>query len=453
LTWLLQGALKAEQLVSFFRAHRKQLMLAGHSKQNLPANQTEAMRWIVKFPDRAIVIFAGWLAKQPKDYPETLASQLVPRFKAIEVEGVEFSREELTKLFRCGLDDLYGKSPSPDWLEFLSKEEGAEPESVELPASAAEPEQPSESVLEAFVHFVRGEAAADAIGDPKLKLAALLTEAAKKADPAVVGLLVPDIEVMVNLRALLMRPPIQTAAERPYPGMKASAPSFETLDPARNYLDLEIIATCRRTVATRHSFLEIEGFVGEEGVFTLSAADVRLAVPDEGRLILHPDSPVPTPTIGQPATYQVERTDTQKSIKARVVGSGRPLVRIVYVPYESREHDFVRQWIETFARESSLTTALFVTTDGLCIRPRVEPLQRVAHVSFDWILDAYSEITTIEFAAGAYVLGPLPALAKPYDCAPLVVSARRFFKTLVDRKAIRATRQQIAEIVELNIGK
>src|SRR5262249_9681737 len=149
-------------------------------------------------------------------------------------------------------------------------------------------------------------------------------------------------------------------------------------------------------------FLDVEGFIDNQEVFTLSDADLRVALPEEGKLILFPDVGI-TPVINKPSSYEVERFNNTRSIKVRAISHGRPLYEVVYVPYSSDEHDLVRGWILQTAQKHRSLSAVFITTDGLCVKPRVEPLHRVEGADFDWHLDSWLNMTAVEFRHGTLV--------------------------------------------------
>src|ERR1700689_1418855 len=82
-----------EELRSFFKTKRSALIIA-RDKQNMPSDTEEAIKRVVRFSDKAHEIFGEWLAKQPNNELDLPRTQLVPRFAAIDREGVEFGQSE-----------------------------------------------------------------------------------------------------------------------------------------------------------------------------------------------------------------------------------------------------------------------------------------------------------------------------------------------------------------------
>lgn len=191
----------------------------------------------------------------------------------------------------------------------------------------------------------------------------------------------------------------------------------------------------------------MEGFIDQRDVFTLSDSDLKVALPEEGRVILFPDVGI-TPTINRPMSYEIERFNNQRPIKVRALSHGRPLYEVVYVPHRSDEPESVREWILQMAKKGRALNPVFITNDGLCLKARVEPLSRVEAAEFDWLLDSWPSIVATEFRHGTFVLGPLTPSSTRYDCAPLAASARRLFRTLSERKAIKVSREQVNAIVD-----
>src|SRR5205814_1571887 len=102
---LLSHGLSAEEMLNFFRVNRTQLILAG-DKQHMPSEAADAIRRIVRFKDKAHGLLGAWLKRQPHRYSETLRTQLVPRFRSMDTEGVVYSDDEFADLCRCGLVEL-----------------------------------------------------------------------------------------------------------------------------------------------------------------------------------------------------------------------------------------------------------------------------------------------------------------------------------------------------------
>jgi hypothetical protein len=182
-------------------------------------------------------------------------------------------------------------------------------------------------------------------------------------------------------------------------------------------------------------------------VLTLSFKDLKKAFPDNGQVILFPDLGV-EPPVGRPAAYRVELALTPGTIKFRVVSQGRPLVRVFYLPVSSDRPDRVREWLTDFARTAQESTAVFVLTDGVCIKPRSGTLSRLAQPDYDWTFDGWPQVSAVEFNKAPYIVGSLPSPAFQYECAPLAISARRLLRRLSERKAVNLTRQQLADIIE-----
>src|SRR3546814_6424276 len=64
-----------------------------------------------------------------------------------------------------------------------------------------------------------------------------------------------------------------------------------------------------------------------------------------------------------------------------VCSSDLALYRVQRLPFTSSQHDSVRSAIEMWAADPTFHRVVFVTTDGLCIRSSLEPVERLASAS------------------------------------------------------------------------
>jgi len=451
MSMLLEYALTDAEFQAFFRSSQKRLILAGeHKIQRLPGNREEAIRTIVRFSEKAHGVLSEWLKNEAAEHPDHLFNQLAPRFLAIEHEGVVFDEDEMRELARCGLDNLYSDQPDENWLQFLASEPRHTDSDEGPPAVSSGHEEESiefsEPTLEALVAWARGESPLSAIEDPRVRLLAQIEEAARSgnANAELTGGLPPQF---TRLRERLQTPRVVAPVSPPQRGVQAAAPKIHTLDPDADYTSYQVVATRTGRFTGSTHFLEVEGFIDQRDVFTLSDPDLKVALPEEGRVILFPDVGI-TPTINRPMSYDIERFDNQRPIKVRALSHGRPLYEVVYVPHRSDEPESVREWILQTAKKGRALNPVFITNDGLCLKARVEPLSRVEAAEFDWLLDSWPSIVATEFRHGTFVLGPLAPSSTRYDCAPLAASARRLLRTLSERKAIKVSREQMNAIAD-----
>jgi len=448
---LIENGLRDEELRQFFETSKKRLLIAGARVQTLPRNKQEAVRVVLHFSSKAHDVLREWLSKQPHTYPEELKNQLITRFQAIEQEGVEPEEDETLQLFRCGLDALYGESPPAQWLAFLATnpedEQGPSERDIKpSQGSSGLPATVTAESIQQYAQCIVGDHGNPLISDPTLQLAAKLTDAILSGNEKIIGELPEDPSAYPILRRLISETILRHRI--PLSGVHALAPPTATFDSARNYLALEIVATASRIAGNGPYFLDVEAFLDGGKAFTLNMDDLRDVLPDEGRIIHFGDSRHPPVIAGQPACYRVERFDTSKPIKVRVLGIGRHLLPVKYVPHPSSDHDLVRQWIQAYAEVNQSGRAVFVTNDGLCLAPRVDPLKRVLTSEYDWMLDAWPSIDALELNSGAFVLAPLPSPLSKNDYAPLATVARRLLKRSAESGALKLTKQQIIDIAE-----
>jgi hypothetical protein len=446
---LLEHALSATELRGFIRSKTNPLLLAGEKPRHQPATHSKAALWLARFGERGQAVLAKWIQEKVTCDSSPPMGQLVPRFRAMEREGVEFEPEEMRDLCRYGLVELYGESPPKEWLEYLATEPDTPPNVVvSVDEEPSDPlvavRAPSAEAIGRFVQWARGEKGISDIPDEGLRLSAKLCVAARERDPKVIAELPGPADQYNDLDALLR----QRASLPDTPtGLLAIAPALQEYDPAKEYTALEVIATLPRRAVGQAYFLTVEAFIERDAVHTLAFQELAKAFPDNAEIILFPDLDV-EPAIGRPAAYRVERALTPGKVKSRVVSQGRPLLRVFYVPASSDSPDRVRDWLTEFARTAQEPTAVFVLTDGVCIKPRSGALSRLLQPDYDWIFDGWPSVSAVEFHKAPYIVASLSSPAFQYDCAPLAISARRLLRRLSERKAVNLTRQQWGAIIE-----
>ena len=446
---LIENGLSPSELHDFMRSSEKPLIIAGEKPRQQPHTHDKASLWVARFNERGQAVFAKWIQENIQEESGLLADQIAPRFRAIENEGVKFDAEEMTELCRRGLAEIYGPSPPQSLIDFLvtnpDDEEDVEPALPEDAATATESSAlPTVDSLEKFVQWTRGESPVVDIPDEDLRLAARLVVAARERDPQVISELPGDAGKYAELQKLLLQP---TRIPETRAGLNASAPQLRQYDADREYASMEVVATLPRRGSGQAFFLMIEAMIDGDETFTLSFHDMAKAFPDNGEIILFPDLGI-DPVVGRPAAYRVQRTSTSGNAKFRVVSPGRALVRVLYVPIASNNPDGIRESLVELTRTTQEPTAMFVLSDGLCIKPRGGALSRMNQPDYDWTFDAWSGISAVEFHKAPYILTHLTRPQLQYECAPLAVSARRFLRKLSEKKAVTLTNRQIASIIE-----
>jgi hypothetical protein len=354
------------------------------------------------------------------------------------------------KLSRCGLLELYAESPSAAWLEFLSEKiaPNHEMNSTSDLTECAETESRGEIVPEiarAFAEWAVGIRTASLIPDSVLSTAAKLAEAARSGSRDELPLETISESVWHEIATVHRTAALRSTTQKRQ-GFTAVAPELTARDHNFNYLGLDVVCTLARNSGSGPYFLDVLCFTGSGVPFTLSDADLRAVIPEEGRVILHADSRLPAPNPGMAETYRVEYFRTQRAIKVRAIAAGAKLYQVMYVPHASDRKDQVRDWLKEHATVHQGRT-IFVLADGLSIKPRGE--SNISLPGFDWVFDSWQGLEGVELTRAAYVTSPLPRPDGLYECAPVSVIARRYLKSLVERKDARLTKQQLTDLSNL----
>lgn len=453
LEWLIRNALTGDELKSFFEDCRPQLIIAGEKAQTPPRNPDDAALRICRFSPKAHAVFSKWLKLNRSGDSQGLRTQLTPRFRAMENEGVEFTAKETRKLARCGLDEIYEATPDGSWLKFLSSPMSATTTGV-IDNDDAESiidglnVIPAPMELLSYARIRAKKAAPDDVVSPVLQSIAKLETALQERDRVYFA---QFAELAEDFYRLLDAQPTPTPTAPPAAmprGITASPPELLSIETFNDYLHLDVIAVPNRISSAGPIFFNVEAFIKDGVVFRLDAESLRRAIPDEGRLILHQDLRALSPKIGTYAAYRVEQFSTHLPIKVRVIGPGVTLHLIVYVPYASAEHDSVREWIGEYLNQQQIADPIFVTSDNLCIRAKGDLHDRRRAATYEWTLDCWDSLKAVEFAGGAYVVGPLSKATRFYDCSPLSSFARKLLKELSEKRIIGLTKQQISDVAQ-----
>ena len=454
LEWLVRNGLSDVELRSFFKDCKPQLLLAGEKVQTLPRGPGDAARRVSHFSTKANAVFAAWLNRKRSSDSVALRDQLVPRFRAMENEGVEFSADELLELSRCGLEELYGNAPDKSWIEFMSSrmnsannEEAEDGDDGHL--GEASPETPSPSEMLTYTRWRLDKGSIDDMSRSSFKAIAQLDLAIRENDRSYFerfGNHSSEFNKLLDEHQILTS---TISLKNTSKGVSASAPELISVDTYDDYLNLDVLAVPFKISDAGPTFFNVQGFIRDGKVFTLGAHDLKAVIPDEGRLILHQDLGHPSPKIGVYGAYRVQHFSTHLSIKVRIVGVGVPIHQVIYVPHTSTEHDAVREWVAAASADKQLAGPLFVTSDNLCVKPKGESLARVRTAAYDWVLECWDSLPGVEFGNSAYVVGPLPKAVRTYDCSPITTLARRVLREMADEKLVGLTKKQISEISRL----
>lgn len=454
LAWLIGTGLLSDELRRFFKDRRAPLLLAGAKVQVAPSSFDESVNHISRFDDRASAVFAAWIKELKVDDAALFEGRVLPFVRAMETLDLRLPPDIVRKIARLGLKDLFSDSPDDAWLEFLSteiKEEAASPKVESRPADSGdrpapvEPKRITAQDIDVIAAWAANLGIAPNVSPSPWVEAIEVLEAIKSGSFEGAEKKQYDAEVLSALRAAHLRFKAAAVVEKSQ-GFSATEPELATFDSQKSYLSKDIVATYNSGGGPY--FLDVLAFIDEQGAFALSEADLALALPEEGRLILHVDARLRAPVPGVAETYHAEKYPTSLPIKCRAVRHGRRLLDVTFVPHPSSSHDAVRRWIEESTHTDSAGRAprIFVLTDGLCIRTRSEGRVAVGGATSDWTFDAWRSLKGIQLAGRAYVPEPLPVADGEYECQPPAVIARNYLRTLSATKGAKYTKQQLSDL-------
>jgi hypothetical protein len=441
---LLGYGLDGDSLMQFFRESKAALVGAAVKVDNLPPNPSAARKVITGFNARAHLIFAKWITARPRAVTGIATpDELVARLRAIELGEEEIDEEDQKALHAVGLREFYAEKPAALWIEFLrTPMGGGSKDSTGL----------SPAEWTALTAWWLGSGPRPTEG----ALAAAVTSlrvAIDQRDPDLLSEMPAFNGATEELRSLIeRRSGVEEPLTAPDRGVIAAGPPQQQYDPNIDYTQLAVIANNRSPKLTEPFFVAAEAFIDDSGgIFSLSPADMKRAVPRDGRIVLHKDRGFPSaPTIGESFVYEVQEYETDLPVKVKAVDSiPDRLFRVIHIPVTSKEAHKIRDAIVQYARAPGARLAIFVTLDKACLRPRGDTIQGVLGNNFDWQLERWDSLKAIELANGAYVVAPLPSTAKGLDCSPLSSAARRLLKLFSQRSDIKLAKAQRDVLQEL----
>ena len=436
------------ELKSFFKDRRNALIISGARVQNPPSDRTAAMILLHQFSAESHRVFGTWIQELADNECNIDPNQWIPRYRAIEQLGVIFPENETRAVARAGLKELYKAQPREDWIRFLCSVRSKD---VESPVEAGDDTVlPSQDEWLAFGKWLCGLGSLNVVSSPVLlDAAAIVAEWDRREPPLVVGTeegrrALPAIEKLFEETE---RPVIPPPARR---GLQSAAPPIRTKEEGIDYLALPVIATRVHSPHSGPYMAQVEAFVDESGAFRLESPVLRDVVKTLGKVAVFPDRGFAEPPPGEAVMYRVEAHVTSLPVKVRVrevLEAG--LIPVVRLPYSTKEAHLIRKGIERYARDASARPAVFVTTDDLCLKPRVDSFARLSARGHDWVLDTWEYLDGLELSVGTYVLARLPSPTGRLSCAPLAAAAVKLLRDDLRGTQVGLTKNQTRLLLEL----
>jgi hypothetical protein len=450
-TWLLRMGLKQAQLREFFRSQHKALLAHGEPLRNIPGTPDAAIRIVLGFKAKGRRVFGEWLRKLQMEPSAKVLLGLAETFRSIESSDSQLDRDAIHSLARDGLMALYSESPPRDWLEFLGSPMAEERHkgAADKGGTNALPAQAIPAALsdDDLVNLAKALSGASPDTQPSAQLRAILD---------VIGTLAPTRGKQLAGQIDAAKYPATAAYLAEQSARVDLAAAFGTHPKPisdEDVLDLdvahsEVIARCYHVSPGGTAFLDVLAVIVGGRAVAVTNQDARRLIPEEGRIVLYPDSGLPCPAIGASAAYRVERLKKSQGIRAKAVELGHSLFLVERLPFSTDDPDSVREAIKSWAGKPRYHRVVFVTRDGLCIRSRLEPLSRLSSDSaFDDSLDAWSSLSSWIIEGKEYVVGTLPAPDKSFDCATPIVLTRRLLKRATER-GISLNKGQLQQLLD-----
>jgi hypothetical protein len=155
--------------------------------------------------------------------------------------------------------------------------------------------------------------------------------------------------------------------------------------------------------------------------------------PDTGDLIAFSGRQYPRqPRRGEVGVWGVAEHYTEKATHFHLASHKRPVYEVRQVPFSSADYDAVREFLKEQIEDgvgASLQPLLFQLNDGLIICGRAERPDFSKEETFDSGLLSWNSLPAFRFEGRLFVFGTLPKEQGIYECAGLVSTVRKLFRS------------------------
>lgn len=366
-------------------------------------------------------MLGAWIQDLPDEECTVGPDQWIPRYRAIEEHGVTFTAEDMAAMARAGLKELYKENPRDDWIQFLSTAPKQEKRLIN--PTDVKRATPGEDEWVAFGEWLCGTGNVERIENSVLRDAiALVAMWDRRALP--IEVTSEGRRALSRIEKLIDDTDRITASGPTRRGLRTCAPPVRAREEDVDYLELRVLATRVHSPQSGPFMARVEAFVDDSGAFRLDEAGLREVIRTDGRIAIFTNRGLPEPRHGEAMMYRIESHATPLPVKVRAkeaLDSG--LVPVVRLPSSTKEAHLIRRSIEEYARTPYARSAVFLTTDDVCVKPKVDSLARLSARDYDWTLDTWAYLDGVELPSGTYVLSPLPPPTGRLSCAPLAAAA------------------------------
>jgi hypothetical protein len=131
---------------------------------------------------------------------------------------------------------------------------------------------------------------------------------------------------------------------------------------------------------------------------------------------------------GEIGLWKVTHQNTEKKTQYLITEHHARVYEVIQIPHNSDDPDSVRSWIQNSFKYVQGQFPIFELEDGLLVRTPWE-LSDTSNTKFEKALEVFDELEAFITVQGKkIVIGPLPAVVKKYDCAPIGTLIKRILR-------------------------
>ena len=455
------------EMRKFFTECRRQLILQGGKVQNLPHGRTARIQTLAdRLPASTDEIVRGWFTKNVTMVDPEQAEAVVGVFKRYEEIAEQLPEDDARRYARSCLVHLFDENPPTALLEFLKTPIGG---ASGLPDESGRPADEQQELSEAdsfpqklpqvLVDLVEGRDADDHLEGLPVELATfvsgLQSSAKGRAEEAREALdsLSPKSVLRGSLQQFLRQQEAKkVSTEGSFRGLRIQ--DEETFEGSFDYESDEVLAYCTGADRPTAVFVHPIAVVRSGHTQRLSNETRRAIFPETGDIIAFPGGEYPRqPRRGEIGVWGVGEHETDRPTRFHLASEKRPVYQIRSVPFPSTDYDSVREFLKdqvAQTRGGLLQPLLFLLDDGLIVGARGEGQDLSRDEGFESGLFAWNTLPAHRLEGRLLVLGPLPKEPNVFECAPLLATVRKLFRSSAgDVKGLgKLTRAQLRELTE-----
>jgi len=442
-SYLLMNGLKPENVKQFFKECQIQLIACGGKVQNLPSDYQKAIKMLSSgLPSPTDKVVKSWFIKHIIITDKEDADFIVTVYRKYEEINKSLPAKIESKFATSCLAYLFSDNPPESILDFLRSPIIAE---RKLPKSTvqkitnntnnADHENGFKSfseILESLADRVDNNQVLEGIPQEIANYISGLQEAAKGQIQEAITFL-NFLPTNSKLHHCLSKILSEYEAQKPIvthssTGILVTVP--EIFKEEFDYDYDEILAKCIMAERATAVFVNPIAVFRKNKIYSLSDEMKLLFFPERGNLISFDGQAYPPqPHLGELGVWKVSRHSNGKTTHYHISKTRKITVyEVIAVPFNSKEHDSVREYIKNASGKNSCNPSVFYLKDNYILASRNEHTDLTRDENYESGLLLWDSLPAVKVDGRDFVIGPLPKEQRIYECATLNSTIRKLFK-------------------------